>query len=273
MKKNCRAKDGKVVFGAARIFQGLCCAILFACGATARAETFQFYQTASIPTLGIASYAGVSSLRIRDNLLNGASNANMFMGDSGNDADNRCLLRFNFSALSGWTVVSDGTLQLTVNQVDGSPGIDDFFDLHLIYPTNAEWTTANSTWNWLSITPASAWKNALGADLPTGTGTDGIPNTLLGGLGNPGDGYEAAPIATINRASYAVSDVLTATIPAAAIQTLISDGAAPRGILFRLRDEDNFGRIQVMNASSGAAGPNLTFNAEPASGIADWKAY
>ncbi len=219
-------------------------------------DTLTFYRTASIPELGISNYNGVSSLRLNDGVgLNSPmpTGDQLFAGDSGNDADNRSLVGFDLRTLTGWTITGDATLRLRVSGVDGSPNAGDFFDVYAVHPTNATWAAGVSSWSNLDEAGGVAWKDGGGADLAGGT-------SPAGALGQPGKGYAATPLATINQASYAVGTFINVTIPQAALQSMIQD--SDPGLLLRSRDETNTGRLAFNQQGSNANGPNLTIQAQ-----------
>ena len=101
------------------------------------------------------------------------------------------------------------------------------------------------SWDRFSQSPDQAWRDAAGTDLPGGV-------SPAGGLGQPGEGYGAAPVATINQASYAVGDLISVAIPRDVVQGLI-DGDNT-GLLLRKRDETDTGRLAFNKRESGNAG-------------------
>jgi len=222
--------------------------------AMAHAATVTFQQ-------GVDAYSGSNSLRMRDNAINGKAGNDMYVGDAGNEADNRFLLRFDISSLAGQTVVGDGTLTLTIAQVDGSPNPGDFFDVYEVDDNNVGWSSSTSSWNRFNQDTSVLWKDSAGLDLPVATGNVGDPT--LGGLGTPSQGYGATPIATINQASYAVNDTVDVTIPQAVLQDWV-DGVNA-GLLFRGRDQTNAGRVAFDKPTSGSVSerPLLTLDVVP----------
>jgi len=233
----------------------------------AGAAPFVFYRGADIPELGITNYQGTADVRLNDNYRNGnGGNDQLFVGDNGNDADNRSLLRFDISALGGFEAAGDATLRMRVMQVQGAPNAGDFFDIHRIVPANAGWAEGNNgsvtqaaaglepSWDRFSQTPAQAWRDGAGIDLPGGT-------SPAGGLGQPGEGYETTPIATINRASYAVGDLINVPIPRDVVQAMIDGDSS--GFILRKRDETDTGRIAFNKKETGNVGqrPTLTVHA------------
>ncbi len=231
--------------------------VLLAVTIPAVGDTLTFYRTAAIPELGISNYNGVTSARLNDSASYIDSpmgtGQTLFAGDSGNDADNRSLLGFDLRTLTSWTITGDATLRLRVSQVDGSPNAGDFFDIYQVYSTNAAWTVGGSCWNRLDQAGGVAWKDAANVDLPTGP-------SPAGGLGQPGEGYAATPVDTINEASYAVGDFVYVTIPQAVVQSMIQEGNT--SLLLRSRDETNTGRVAFNQQGSNANGPNLIIQAQ-----------
>lgn len=233
----------------------------------AGAAPLVFYRGADIPELGITDYQGTADLRLNDSYLNGnGGNDQLFVGDNGNDADNRSLIRFDIAALAGLEAAGDATLRLRVMQVQGAPDATDFFDVYRIVPTNAGWAEGNNgsvtqaaaglepSWDRFSQTPAQAWRDGAGTDLPGGT-------SPAGGLGQPGEGYGAAPIATINQASYAVGNLINVPIPRDVVQAMIDGDSS--GFILRKRDETDTGRIAFNKKETGTVGqrPTLTVHA------------
>jgi len=192
--------------------------------------------------------AAARRARIRDNGRNTVEvNGNAFVGDSSNNADNRMLYFFDLSSITGGplsTVQGDGTLSVQISSQQASPDIGDFFDLHVVDDNNVGWTVPGSdpTWNHLSKSGGTLWKDSTGADLTTTDTNVQTPGTLNGGLGAPGDGY-AMLLDTVNQAGYAGGQTISWTIPAAVLQDMI-DGVNA-GFLIRTRDEGNFGRLQL----------------------------
>ena len=216
---------------------------------------------------GVDGYTGSVSSRLRDNGLSVGTDDSMYMGDSGNDADNRALLYFDLSAYAGATVTGDGTLTLLVFQVDGNPGSDDFFDVYAVDANNAGWIAAgDSSWNFLDVSESTPWKDGAGADLALASSD--VANPVLGGLGVPGEGYAALSFATLNEASYSSGIPVSITIPQSQLQAWIDGPNA--GMLFRGRDQTNAGRIAVRHPRTGTVSerPILSFNVipEPTSG-------
>ena len=208
---------------------------------------------------GVDGYTGNATARLRDNGLNTGTGNQPFIGDSGNDADNRFTIFFDLTAYAGMTVTGDGALSLHITGVNTAPGSDDFFDLHAIYASNAGWTSANSwSWNYLNAATSNAWKNSSGVDLPLATSDEASPT--IGGLGAPGDGYELTPFATLNQNSYTNATRVSITIPQAQLQTWIDGSNA--GALVRARDENNLGRLSFRQPTGGIISerPILTFD-------------
>ncbi|MCX7013747.1 MAG: putative Ig domain-containing protein [Candidatus Sumerlaeota bacterium] len=229
-----------------------------------------FYYGASIPELGITGYAGYQLDRLRNNALDSdGGTGRIFLGKNTDEEVDRALLRFDLSALSsGWTVTGDATLSFGVTAVvAASDWSTHFFDVYVVGPNNATWAPSLCSWNYLVFGTANdglgtPWKDSAGVDLPLATST----TSGGGGLGDPGQGYGATAIATVNKSAWAVGDTFVATIPLAAVQGQIADGATPRGFLIRQRDETNgvFGRLQFNTRTSGQGGGTLTIQAEPA---------
>ncbi|MFW6161636.1 MAG: LamG-like jellyroll fold domain-containing protein [Planctomycetota bacterium] len=243
----------------------IACALLVA--PVAGAAPFVFYQGADIPELGITNYQGAADLRLNDNFRNGnGGRDDLFVGDAGNEADNRSLLRFDLSALAGYELAGDAALRVRVNQVRANPDATDFFDIHRIAPTNAGWAEGNNgsvtqsasglepSWDRYSQSPDQPWRDAAGNPLPGGT-------SPAGALGQPGEGYEAAPIATINQASYSVGDFITVPIPRDVAQAVVDGDDS--GFILRKRDETDSGRLAFDKKEVGNAArrPRLTVHA------------
>lgn len=227
---------------------GVCLALigLFA-GGTAEAVPITLQQ-------GVDGYTGVSSARMRDNGLTVTNDAAMFVGDAGNDADNRFLLRFDLTSLSGLFAQGDGTLRLRVAQIDGNLDGDEFFDVYTVDPNNTGWARTTSSWNYVHTATTTPWEDSGGSPLPVATGD--VDEPVLGGLGIPGEGYAAAAIDTINQASYAVNSTVTIAIPEQVLQDWM-DGTNS-GLFFRERDErrEFSGRVQF-------GSPALTLDVVP----------
>jgi len=225
--------------------------LLWALGGDGEAALFTFRQ-------GVNGYTGSESLRMRDNLINGKAGDDMYVGDAGNDADNRFLLGFALSSLAGLDVDGDGTLTLTVAQVDGGPNSGDFFDAYQVNDHNPGWSRTTSSWNRLDQDSGILWKDSAGSDLPAATAN--VADPTLGGLGIPGQGYGTTAVATINQPSYAVNNTVDVTIPESVLQGWI-DGVNA-GLLFRGRDQTNAGRVRFNDPRDNNAGerPLLTFN-------------
>ncbi|MFC1805641.1 DNRLRE domain-containing protein [Planctomycetota bacterium] len=230
-------------------------ALVLALGGSAHAVPVTFQQ-------GVGGYTGSQSLRMRDNAINGKAGADLYVGDAGNDADNRSLLRFDLSSLAGQFASGDGTIRLTLTgDIAGSPGIDDFFDVYVVDPNNTGWSRTKSSWNRLDQDTNVLWKDSAGLDLPVATAD--VSDPILGGLGIPGEGYGAAPIHSINQASYSAGGAVNVTIPESVLQDWMDGTNA--GLLFRARDQSNFGRVQFSSPLNNpvANRPLLTLNVVP----------
>jgi hypothetical protein len=232
------------------------CALL-ALALAAQAGSYNLRRAVTIPELGIANYQGVENVRLHDAAYINTpwTEEALFVGDSGNDADNRSLVGFDLSALAGWQATGDATLRLRITHVDpdvAAVDTNDYFDLYKLHSTNAGWAEGQSTWNRLDHAGDVKWKNADGTDRPLGASPGG-------GLGAPGDGYQATPLDTVNQAAYAADTYVTFVIPQAEVQAMI-DGDNP-GLLLRTRDETETGRLAFRNRSGNAEGPRLTVHA------------
>jgi len=206
---------------------GVCLALIgLVAGGTAEAVPITLQQ-------GVDGYTGVSSARMRDNGLTVTGDAAMYVGDAGNDADNRFLLRFDLSSLSGLFAQGDGTLTLKVTQIDGNLNSDEFFDAYTVDPSNTGWARTTSSWNYIHTASTTPWEDSSGSPLPIATGD--VDEPVLGGLGIPGEGYAAAPIDTINQASYAINSTVSIAIPEQVLQDWMDGTNA--GLFFRERDE------------------------------------
>ncbi|MEX0866425.1 MAG: hypothetical protein WD030_03640, partial [Pirellulales bacterium] len=135
----------------------------------------------------------------------------------------------------------------------GGPSGDDFFDVYVIFDTNAGWQDASAPdgprWNFHGNPAGRRWKDSGGTDLAIATSNVEVPT--LGGLGTPGQGYALTPIDSINQTSYTPGDVIAVTIPESVLQNWIDGTNA--GLLFRKRDEDgsdNPGRLAFYNAAA-----------------------
>lgn len=241
-----------VVICSTIIFSGFC-----------QAAVIEFYNGANLTHLGSSPYQ-VNRLRLNDvaALNSNSLGPDFFVGDAGNGADNRFIAGFDLSSIAGWTRVGD--VQFSVNTVTNASQIQnmdgDAIDIYTVAPTNAGWTS-NSSWNYQNVGSSTPWKNASGTNLPTvASGADPASpaqTTAPGGTGAPGDAYSAVPIATIQEATYSTGQTLTATIPSATVDDMISGDNA--GLLFRHRDESKQGRIELVN--NGTNGPKLTVTA------------
>jgi hypothetical protein len=203
------------------------------------------------------------SARIRDNgrTVTEINPGAAFVGDAGNDADNRHLMYFDLSSLAGQTVVGNGTLSIQLNLTEGTTDASDFFDLYVINDSNVGWiTSTDPTWNELSDSGSTLWKDSVGTGLPFGSGNPAAPGSGDGGLGAPGDGYGDFQSA-LNQAIYVNGEILTWDISAGELQNMIDGTNA--GFLLRKRDESTFGRLRLNGATA-----QLTLNTvvpEPAS--------
>lgn len=226
------------------------------------AQHISLYEGAALPETGIPNYTGVENVRLNDGVgLNSAmTGQQLFLGDAGNDADNRALVDFDMTPLAGWQAVGDATLRLRVSGKDGTVNAADVFELYQIADENGTFAHGQSSWNHLVQSSNTPWQDLSGNDLPTGP-------SPAGGLGAPGEGYEVAPLDTISQSSYPTGSFIEFNVPQAIVQDMIDQDATGTrfpGFLLRHADENLAGRLTLNDLRSGANGPTLSLLVAPA---------
>jgi hypothetical protein len=180
----------------------------------------------------------------QQNVNNNGDNRIAVGGTSTNNDFSVPILRWTLSTVPGGeTASTDGTITLTIWPFgDNAPSIGKTVNVYRIKAANAGWLEDQATWN----------------DRITSTPWNGGP-----GLGNPGDGYDAAPLSTF---SYTGASTVSINVPQATVNDWIANPSDNAGIILIMQALDGTERFMRFYQNNDSNGPMLAFETVPEPG-------